>query len=216
MVLGALSCRARRTREIAASIRALKAEHGVGPAFELKWTKVSPGKLDLYLAAVDYFFQEPDLTFRALVVPDKSILDHAKHKQTHDDFYFKMYFYALRPLVERGGVHRVFLDVKDTRSGERTAKLREVLCNDVRDWDRSRISDIQIVRSQDVQQIQLADLLVGAVSYANRGRTESKAKLAIIQRIQERSGLLLTRTSPYRALKLNVFLWEPAEGFAGE
>ena len=34
---------------------ALKAEHGVSPAFEAKWTKVSPGKFGFYIALVDLF-----------------------------------------------------------------------------------------------------------------------------------------------------------------
>jgi len=215
MVLGAVACRASRTREIAARIRELKAEYAVGLDFEIKWAKVSPGKLDLYLALVDYFFQESDLAFRALVVPDKSILDHPRHNQTHDDFYYKMYFFMLRSLVDRDRALRVFIDIKDTQSAEKTRKLQLYLCNNFHDWERERVRDIQLVRSHHVEQVQLADLLIGAVSYANRGLTTSDAKLEVIRRIEQRSGLLLTRTSQLRARKFNVLVWEPAEASAG-
>jgi hypothetical protein len=215
MVVGALVCPARRTRDIAARIRELKNEHCVATDYELKWTKASPSRLDLYLAAIDYFFQEPDLTFRAFVVPDKSVLDHARHGQDHATFYFKAYYYALRPLVQRAPSVRIFLDVKDTRSGSTKDKLHDVLCTFLRDRERERVRDIQFVRSEEVQQVQLADLLVGAVSYANRHLTTSEAKLQLVRRVEERAGLFLTRQSPLRAQKLNVFVWKPT-GAVGE
>ena len=52
---------------------------------ELKWTKISPGKLDLYKDLVNYYFDDDDLHFRALIIPDKSKLEHKRFNQTHDD-----------------------------------------------------------------------------------------------------------------------------------
>src|SRR5205085_10298555 len=73
MVLGALWCPTSVSREVAVRIREIKAKHGLSPALEVKWTKVSPAKAQLYLDLVDYFFDDDDLSFRALVVPDKSL-----------------------------------------------------------------------------------------------------------------------------------------------
>lgn len=79
MVLGAIWCPQEKVREAAVRLREIKASHGLSETFELKWTKVGPAKLAFYREVVDYFFDNDDLHFRALVVPDKSKLDHAAH-----------------------------------------------------------------------------------------------------------------------------------------
>ena len=72
MVLGAVWCPLDKTREIAQRLREIKVAHGLAADFEIKWTKVSPAKLRFYLDVMDYFFDDDDLHFRALIVPDKS------------------------------------------------------------------------------------------------------------------------------------------------
>jgi len=98
MVLGAAWCPAEKVREIAMRLREIKRKHGLGADFELKWTKVGPAKLPFYLDVLDYFFDDDDLHFRALVVPDKGKLDHEAHNQDHDTFYYKMFFDLLKVL----------------------------------------------------------------------------------------------------------------------
>src|SRR5579864_5169764 len=72
MVLGAVWCKAEQVREIGCRIRELKGKHDIGNSFEIKWTKVSPAKKDFYLDLVDYFFDDDDLHFRGLLIPDKA------------------------------------------------------------------------------------------------------------------------------------------------
>jgi len=72
---------------------------------------------------------------------------------------------------------------------------------------RRIIERLQIVRSNEVEILQVTDLLVGAVSYANRDLTTSSAKLALVQRVRERSGYSLTRTTLFREDKVNLFVW---------
>lgn len=72
MVLGAVWCPLEKAREIAARLREIKFRHDLSPDLEVKWTKVSPAKLQFYLAVMDYFFDDDDLHFRALIIPDKS------------------------------------------------------------------------------------------------------------------------------------------------
>ena len=74
MVLGASWCPANKVREISRRIREIKHEYGFNPNFEIKWTKVSPSKEDFYQDIIDYFFDDDDLHFRALIVPDKSVI----------------------------------------------------------------------------------------------------------------------------------------------
>jgi hypothetical protein len=55
----------------------------------------------------------------------------------------------------------------------------------------------------------VADLLIGAVSYANRGLSGMEAKTALVGRLEEAFGRLLTQSTPLGRSKFNVFIWTP-------
>ncbi|MFA4828019.1 MAG: DUF3800 domain-containing protein [Thermodesulfovibrionales bacterium] len=211
MVLGAIWCLKDKAQEISRRIREKKKEHGLTQEFEIKWTKVSPSKRDFYLDVVDYFFDDDDLHFRALIVPDKSKLKHSEFSQTHDDWYYKMYFDMLKVIISPDYRYRVYLDIKDTRGNRKVQKLHEVLSNEKYDFKRSIIEFMQLVHSHDIQILQLADLLIGAISYLNRGLSGNEAKEALIARMKERSGYSLTQTTLYRENKMNLFRWQASE-----
>jgi hypothetical protein len=206
MVLGAVWCPASKSREIAVRLREIKGAHGLPSEFDLKWSKVSPAKLEYYRAVLDYFLDDDDLHFRAWVA-HKADLRHAAFGQSHDDWYYKMMFGLFEPLLTPGSCFRLYLDKKDTRSGQKVAKLHEVLCNNLYDFNRRIVERVQVVESHAVEQLQLADLLLGAVCYANRGLHQSPAKQALIQRIRSRTGYSLTRPTLLREEKFNVFVW---------
>jgi len=211
MVLGAVWCLLEKAKEIASRIREIKVKHLASPTFEVKWSKVSPGKRELYMALLDYFFDDDDLHFRALIVPDKAKLNHEAHRQTHDEWYYKMYFDMLKVLFNPHAEYRIYLDIKDTRSADKIRKLHDVLCNNMYDFERKIIARVQTVRSHEVEQLQLADLLMGAVSYLNRGLQSNAAKVALVKRMQERSGYTLKQTTLLREEKVNIFRWEAQE-----
>lgn len=208
MVLGALVCPTAKARAVADAIRQQKRRHGLSQTFEVKWTKVSPAKVDFYRSLIDLFFDDPDLRFRALIVPDKRKLDHGLFDQDHDTFYYKMYFDMLKVIFSADGTYRIYLDLKDTRSAGKERKLFDVLCNEQRDFDRRRIQRLQSVRSHHVEQIQLADLLIGAVSYVNRDLSSSNAKLALVERLKSRSGYPLTVNTSLSEQKVNLLRWQ--------
>ena len=91
-------------------------------------------------------------------------------------------------------------------------KLREVCCNNVYDFSKRIIKKIQPVRSREVQILQLADIIIGAVSYVNRKFPEnfqkSQTKIKIINKIRERSGYSLNRTTLYKEDKVNLLMWD--------
>jgi Protein of unknown function (DUF3800) len=212
MTWGAVCCPTSNARAIAEGVRALKFEHGHPSHFEAKWSKVSPAQAAFYLALIDLFLADERLRFRGLVVPDKSLLDHARFNQSHDDWYYKMYFTMLRPIFTAPHRYRIYLDVKDTRGGPKTRKLHDVLANSLYDFDRQCIERVQQVRSHESELLQFADLLTGALTYANRGLTSSVAKTAIVERLRARLGTLaLTRTSAFTATKFNILVWRPHE-----
>jgi len=207
MVLGAIWCPREKVREICVRIRDIKGRHCLARDFEIKWTKVSPAAIRFYLDVVDYFFDDDDLHFRALVVPDKTLLRHEDFGQSHDEWYYKMYFDMLKVILKPHALYSIYLDIKDSCGGRKVARLHEVLCNSILDFSRDIVENIQIVRSDEVEIIQMADLLIGAVSYTNRRLSTSTAKLALVARMRERSGYRLTRSTLFREDKINIFIW---------
>ncbi|MBM3151792.1 MAG: DUF3800 domain-containing protein [Chloroflexi bacterium] len=214
MVLGAVWCSLEKRREIAVRIREIKKQHGIPPNFEIKWVKVSPAKLDFYLSVMDYFFDDDDLHFRGLIA-DKTRLRHKEHNQTHDDWYYKVYFDMLKVILFPHSRYRIYIDIKDTQSKskvENLQKLHEVLSNNMYDFRREVVERVQAVHSHEVEQLQLADLLIGTIAYANRNLQTSQAKFELVNRMRERSGYRLTSKTLYREDKVNLFLWQPDWG----
>ena len=212
MTIGGIWCPQSKKDEIFHRIREIKEEHGLSKNFEIKWNKVSPGQLDFYMDVVNYFFDNSDLHFRVLVIPNKQELKHDLFSQTHDDFYYKMYFNMLKTLFEPGCGYNIYIDIKDTRGQRKVEKLHEVLCNNHYDFDRNLIRKVQQVRSEEVELVALADLLIGALSYIHRGKNTSEAKLRLIERIKARSGYNLTASTLYRENKFNIFVWRSGYG----
>jgi len=211
MVLGAIWCPQNQAMELNRRIAELKAEYKLSRFFEIKWGKVSSSKLVFYESLVKFFFNTVDLNFRAWIVPDKSILRHNEFAQTHDEWYYKMYFEMLKVIIHpnSGLVYHVYLDIKDTQSRRKLRKFHDVLANANYDFQREMVARMQHVHSHDVGLLQLADLLIGAVSYAARGLTGSSAKQRIVELIRQQSGLSLTRNTLPSAVKVNLCFWQP-------
>ncbi|MEW6411795.1 MAG: DUF3800 domain-containing protein [Candidatus Zixiibacteriota bacterium] len=210
MVLGAVWCPAEKSREISVRIREIKLKHNLPSSFEIKWTKVSSGKERFYLDLLDYFFDDDDLHFRAIIADGKNKLDHPRFAQDHDTWYYKMYFSMLKAILGQNDIFYIYLDIKDTRGSAKVAKLHDVLSNSLYDFDRRIVQRLQIIRSNEVEMLQLADLLIGAVAYANRKLTESKSKIAVVNRMRERSGFSLVQKTLLRENKVNLFKWTPS------
>lgn len=209
MVLGAVWCLLEKSPEIASRLQEIKQKHGMKRDFEVKWTKVSGSKVGFYLDLIDYFFDDDDLHFRALIAA-KDGLDHERFHQSHDDWYYKMYFDMLKVLISPDFNYRLYLDIKDSRGSTKMVNLHQVLSNNMYDFSRSIIERVQIIRSHESVIMQLADLLLGAVSYVNRDLSGNKGKEQIVERIRTRSGYSLKRTTLYRENKMNLFRWSPS------
>ena len=207
MVLGAVWCHTSKREEVFKRIREIKKKNNISDKIEMKWTKVSNSKLSAYVDLVDYFFDDDDLHFRTLIVPDKSSLRHADFGQTHNDWYYKMYFDMLKSIISNEAIYNIYIDIKDSVGGEKIKRLEEVLSNDKYDFNRRIIKKMQLVRSDEIEIMQIVDILSGATMAANRNTTVSKAKNTIIDRIRERSGYSLTKTTLLTEMKFNTFVW---------
>ncbi|WP_406945782.1 DUF3800 domain-containing protein [Halobacillus sp. SY10] len=212
MVLGGLKVQRHMKPRIFNEIRDIKQKHGLSTWFEIKWTKITPSKIDFYLELIDYFFFNRNLGFRGIVLLNKNYLDHHRYGNTYDQWYYKMYYYLLNPMILPEHTYRVFIDIKDTNGGSKVRKLHEVLSNSKYDFRNEVVKDIKQIHSHESEIMQLCDLFIGALSYYHRGLhfTEgSPAKTDIINRIEDHIGQSLsTKTPPYEN-KFNLFLWEP-------
>jgi hypothetical protein len=146
-----------------------------------------------------------------LVVPDKLELEYEKYGHTHDTFYYKMYFSMLKVILNPDYAHNIYIDIKDTKSTEKVHKLEEVLRNDKYDYAKEIIKKVQQVRSHEVELVQLADLLTGAVSYINRGLNSSEAKNELVEYIRHRSRYSLIKSTLIKERKFNIFIWESSK-----
>lgn len=212
MAIGGVWCMQSKKDEIFRRLREIKMEHGLSPSFEIKWNKVSATKLAFYRDVVDYFFDNSDLHFRVLVVPNKDKLELGTDSLSHDEFYYKMYFNMLKTLFEPGCGYNIYIDIKDTQGQRKVESLHEALCNNHYDFNRDMIKRVQQVRSEEVELVALADLLTGAMTYLHRGMDTSPAKLSLIERMRQRSGYNLMSSTLYREEKFNVFVWRNASG----
>lgn len=207
MVLGAVWCAKDDKEQLFKRIKEIKLKHGLKPDFEIKWNKVSQSKIAFYREIINYFFDTEKLNFRALVVADKNELNHEKYGHTHDKFYYKMYFDMLKIIISPKSSYYIYLDIKDTQGYEKVNKLHEVMSNNHYDFSNKIVKRIQEVNSKEVSLLQIADLIIGALSYLHRGLTESKAKLSLIELIKRRSGYNLMKNTLPTERKFNLFIW---------
>lgn len=212
MVIGGIWCPKNKIKDINLKIKSIKESNGIPEHAELKWTKVAPVKKQVYEDIIDYFFDNNDLHFRAVVIADKSKLDHERFEQTHDDWYYKMYFNMLKVIFNPKDTYSVYIDIKDTMSSYKSKKLHDVCSNNIYDFSKSVIKKIQPIRSHEIQIMQLTDILIGALGYANRNFPQdfikSNTKLKLVEKIINKSGYKLTKSTLYREDKFNLFLWD--------
>jgi|ADurb_Cas_01_Slu_FD_contig_121_71304_length_3393_multi_4_in_0_out_0_2 hypothetical protein len=207
MVLGALQAPKARVASISTKLKQIKRDHGLNEHWELKWTKISNSKIDYYKNIIDYFMAEKDLHFRCVVVPDKNILDHERFDRSHDDFYYVMFYYALREMIYNRNSYDVFFDYKDAFQSEKLYVLKKYLQDQcVINVDSLRLHTIQ---SYESQLIQLTDLLIGVIGYANKEIKSSAAKTELVDYTQSQVKVSLVRSSALFNKKFNVFVWSP-------
>jgi hypothetical protein len=201
MILGAMLVPHDRVRPLTGKLRERLAKLGwprskKGEWAELKWTKVSPGGLKFYEAALDFFLAEPDLRFRALIAPKSppppklpkppanepgspawekhfAMLESGasavvEHQRRYDAWYYDRYFDLLRDTLLPPAHHAIYLDVKDSRGGARIKSLESRLADAHYDWSRSGIVEkVQQIHSDEVLLDQLVDVLLGCVAWTH-------------------------------------------------
>ncbi|HEM5071573.1 TPA: DUF3800 domain-containing protein, partial [Streptococcus suis] len=122
-----------------------------------------------------------------------------------DDFYYKQYFYLVRKFLYEDDVN-VFIDIKDTNSILKVKKLKRIL--EISSKHNKKVNNIQQIRSHENSIMQLADLLIGAIAYINRGIESSEARIMLCNLISERADHDLVSNTNYNEIKFNIFKME--------
>ena len=128
MAIGGIWCPKAKARAINQEIVRIKAKYNVAALSEAKWTSVGPVKMPMYLSLINYFFDNNDLHYRGILIRDKSKLTHEEHNQTHNDWYYKMYYDMIKVIINPSDVYYIYPDYKDTHSYYRCKQLHMFLC----------------------------------------------------------------------------------------
>lgn len=195
MFLGNVSCLKSQVKRHSERIKDIKRKHNFYA--EIKWSHVSLSKIQFYLDLVDYFF-DTDLCFRTIAVEKKQICTE-NFGFTFDEFYYKMYYQLLNYKLDTTSRYNVFIDIKDTWSNTKVMNLKKIL-----NVKYGVFSIVQPIRSHESLLLQLADFLMGAISYnANNKEKKNAAKVKVIERIKQHGNIELLRTN--NSDKFNLF-----------
>ena len=206
MVNGAILVPEKKVQLYNKYIKYLRHKHHYN--IELKWTKLHSKQLDFYKDLIDFFF-ESEMKFKATLIVNKSKLNHEKFNSSHDDFYYKVYYFTLRDFINRMDDYKIYLDYKDKKGGEKIKKLKFFL-------EKKGFGniDIYIINSNESQILQLCDLFIGAIGYYNRKdiRKNSRIKNQIIAYLQMRGISLFATKKDFT--KFNIFRWDIANDYS--
>lgn len=205
MVLGALSVDSTDKIRIVDSIRKIKSEFKIKKTVELKWTKASKSKLDMYKKLIDLFFDEK-LCFRVVIAHNKKELSFSS-EDDYNTWYYKMYFLLLDKMINNPNEqYKILLDIKDTLGAPKVVFLHDVLSNNIYDFKKDVIKEMHQIDSNRNDLLQLCDILIGIFSYERRNLNTSPIKAEIVDYFKKRAGNNFYGTSPIEN-KLNVFDW---------
>jgi hypothetical protein len=188
MSLGLVSCPAAKVRAYHLELRTIAREHGLTDDYEMKWTHVRPGKLLFYQAVLAWFLAKEDLSFRALLLPDKAKVFERLPDDSQDFAYYRLYSQLLRAAMEPEASYRAFLDYKDTRGGEKVRELENLMRRHTDDAASVTVLGLQQIQSHETRLLQLADVLLGAVGAAHRDAPLSPAKQTLMTQLVDEIG----------------------------
>lgn len=205
MVVACLRCPKDKVQNISNDIIAIKKKYKIWKFAEIKWKKVSQTRKDFYVELLNYFFENPFLRFRAIVI-DKSTLDHPARHQNHNTWYFKMIYYLVDKILQVNKSYSVYVDKKENSyQAKYELKLTEQFlqrdCKDIK---------LQNITSYKSELMQLNDFIQGIVCYYNRGLHQREdsclTKKELVDIVQNSYSIKLGQTN-YDD-KFNLFIWE--------
>lgn len=186
---------------------------------ELKWTKVSLGRLRTYKKFVDFFATFPYADFRCVVLDTHSIDYQTYHAGDKELGFYKFLYFFISRNIEKDYTYRgvqshyqIFIDRRrkgDSIEVGRLLDLKNVLNNRLDDScvkiSQPVVRNIEATDSKQSPEIQIVDVLLGMVGYAWDGFQTSASKCDLIAYTEELFGLSLKKSTPYLADKINIW-----------
>jgi hypothetical protein len=188
---------------------------------ELKWTKVSRGKLREYEGFIDYFFalNSSDKVHFHSIILDNHAINHAKFSQGQKEIGFYKFYYQLllncfgKAYCRLGTDDRfvVHLDQRETKYS--LQEFKKILNNGMAkkfDNHTEPFRSVEPRNSKDVDLIQIADLLIGAIGFQKNGyslvESSNAAKVSLANYIAKKAGLTtLVNNTPYRQARFKIW-----------
>jgi hypothetical protein len=159
MAIGGLWVPHSRKEQLTKAARRLFRALGIGS--EVKWSKVSDQRIEDYKRIADFFFADPDLRYRVIVV-DQKRFDPERHGGDRELGFYKFYYELLVHWLETGNEYLILLDFKQNQSAHRYHDLRTTLTRKLK--GTAQILDLTVIDSQETPLAQICDLLTGAVA----------------------------------------------------
>ncbi len=202
MTIGGLKVPHYKKTELSHKLKTLKLSCELNS--ELKWSKVSKKRLKDYKKVIDFFFEQQETSFRAIVVDQSKVQLDKYHFSDSELAFYKFYYEMLVKWLQPGYEYLILLDYKNNRGADRYMKLKECLDNKLQGI--AHIKDLTVINSKETPLAQLCDVIVGAVAAANNGTQKGSAKEELAAYIAMQSGLknLCTSTAPTVG-KFNIF-----------
>lgn len=127
LMIGSLWLPADLRSDIKTKIKTIREKHNAWG--EIKWTKISPSKLEFYLDLVDLFVGYGNmLRFRCIAVDQQSV-DMQFHGGDNELGFYKFYYQVLHHWIYDFNNYHIFCDQKSNRETNRFSELRRVLDN---------------------------------------------------------------------------------------
>ena len=187
--------------KIKAEIKKIREKHDVWG--EIKWSKISPSRLEFYLDLIELFmdYDTDHVQFRCIAV-DRTKLNCVIYNGDYELGFYKFYYQLLRHQIFSHNTYRVFCDIKSNRGNQRLQTLMRALNNAN---FLANIECVQALPSKEVVLIQLADLLLGsASSRLNNTLSKGTAKECVVKSLEKRLGRTLAPTN-HDERKFNLF-----------
>ncbi|MBW2044331.1 MAG: DUF3800 domain-containing protein [Deltaproteobacteria bacterium] len=203
MILGGIWCPSSEVTVIGQHIKEIRKRNRCFG--EIKWVNVCPSKINFYIELAYLLFSETSLSFRCIVA-DKLRLKHQLFYQTHDIFFYKLYYFLIKKKVRLNTIYHIYIEHKDCHSQEQIQELHRILNRKF--WYRIGVKfpEAKSVISKDKLLLQLADFFIGAVGYRYNGFSTSEAKMTICQKVCALTGRKdLNYPSRYAEEKFDIF-----------
>lgn len=183
-------------------VNQLKRQHDIHN--EIKWTTVSPSRLEFYVDLVDLFFATPELSFRTVVIDASKVRNNIFNNDDQELGYYKFYYQLLYHWLNSANCYRIYTDQKTNREKKRLKDLRHIINNSIKEGNP--IDSIQAIDSSESVLLQMQNVLMGAVGYKYnyQGEGQSWAKESIVHRIEKHIKKSISAT-PASERKFNIF-----------